>query len=331
MKPINKIFAPAILLTVALSCGKAPDLKKPQVEALMPDGSNIDGIYVADLYPINVNLNFIKGIGKAAIERSGDNVKAVVRLENGGVGAIHKQDIYLADRCPNVSDDANKDAFIDMVEAKTILGDVLIPLDDNIDSQAEGSYVFPLGNFAAPGDYYYQRTTSFEKLFADLKTPDEDPSDEFMKLKDDEGLSFIGKIIVVRGAMGAPTGLPQTIASTSGDPIASIPIACGILFKAETMPADFEGRTQTGEMGLFSQAVPTPQVEPVPVPEPGPTPVPGEPEPTPTPTPVPQPTPTPDPDTDPEPEEEEDDRDIGDVFGDIWDDITGGGGDNRRG
>ncbi|MGE3608383.1 MAG: hypothetical protein AB7I27_02255 [Bacteriovoracaceae bacterium] len=233
-----------LLLPISLlvACGKS---KPPmtiqelnQNEVVTPDGSNIQGLYAADLWPINFNLNFSR-VGVAGISRDGDNFEAMVKLKYGPKGIKHSQAIYTGRRCPTLQDDLNKDAYIDMQEALMAIGRVTIPLDADLSSQKSGYGIFPIGN-ANNGRYFYQETTSFEKMFSDLKNEDLDTEDQFEKIPENNGLTFPGRVILIQGATEKGT-LPETIAAPTGEGIReSMPIACGILWKVKSLPEDLK-------------------------------------------------------------------------------------------
>ena len=204
-----------------------------QNEEIMADGSNVDGIYATELWPINYNLHF-KEVGAAAVQREGDNFTATVKLKYGPRDMVHKQAIYTGRRCPNLNDDLNKDAYIDMMEAKYALGYITIPLDGNLDSQDAGAGQYPAGD--ATGQYLYQKSASFDRMFADLKAPDTNLNDNIVKVDVDSGITFPGRVILIQG-IGQNALLPTTIATENGeDPHRSLPVACGVLWKVNEMP-----------------------------------------------------------------------------------------------
>ena len=210
-----------------------------QNETIMPDGSNINGIYATDLYPVNYNLQ-LKKVGVAAVVRSGDTFSAFVKMQYGQKDTALRQAIYTGRRCPNIDDDLNKDAYIDIQEALFAIGQVTIPLDHNLDSQQEGINDFPSGDMNT-GGYFYQVSTSFEKMFADLKATDESPSDDIIKLDSDSGLTFPGRVIVLQG-LNESVFLPATAGTNNGQTAyQTMPVACGVLWKVAKLPSELEG------------------------------------------------------------------------------------------
>lgn len=230
------------------SCGqsglaiKSQDLNSDgitQNETIMPDGSNIKGIYATDLYPVNYNLH-LKKVGAAAVVRNGDSFSALVKIHYGQKGTALRQAIYTGRRCPNVNDDLNKDAYIDIQEALFAIGQITIPLDHNIDSQQEGINDYPTGDLNS-GRYFYEETTSFQKMFADLKATDENPNDDITKLGVDSGLTFPGRVIVLQG-LNESVFLPDTAATNNGETAyKTMPVACGVLWKVAKLPSELEG------------------------------------------------------------------------------------------
>lgn len=205
-----------------------------QNETAAADGSNITGIYGTVLYPINYNIHF-KKLGTAAVQRDGDSFTAKVDLKYGPREVKVKQAIFTGRRCPTVNDDLNKDAYVDIKEAMIAIGSVSIPLDGNLDSQAGGMGEFPVAD-AVNGTYAYQASASFSRLFADLKAPDFDPTDNMIKLAEGEGMTFPGRIILLQG-IPEKVFLPPTAATVEGQTVyESMPLACGVLWKMEAMP-----------------------------------------------------------------------------------------------
>lgn len=215
-----------------------------QNETIQADGSNINGIYAADIYPMNYNLHF-KQVGKVALVRDGDSFKAMVNLKYGPKNVEHVQAVYTGRRCPSIADDLNKDAYIDMREALIAIGQISIPLDGSLDTQSGGSGQYPTGD-AAKGSYYYEQSASFDRMFADLKAPDTDPTDNVIKLGENDGLTFPGRVVLIQG-VHKEFKLPATVVGPEGESNIhqTLPIACGVLWKVPEMPADIAPSTET--------------------------------------------------------------------------------------
>lgn len=241
MKSIFKSGFPLISLCLLVSCHESlPDSKSKsksegptQNEVAMVDGSNISGIYSGELWPVNHNLHF-KDIGVAALERDGDTFSAKVLMKYGTSETAHRQAIYTGRRCPNLTDDLNKDAYIDIIEAKLAIGKISIPLDGDLDSQLSGLDQKVMGDIN--GKFFYKNSASFDRMFSDLKAPDERPNDDLIKLADNDGLTFPGRIIVIHG-LSEKIALPASVATTDDESVhQSIPVACAVLWKVPLMP-----------------------------------------------------------------------------------------------
>lgn len=197
---------------------------RSQNEIILADGSNIQGIYAADLYPVNYNLHF-KQVGTAALQRDGDVFSAHVNLKYGPRDTKVKQAVYTGRRCPNLSDDLNKDAYIDMQEALIAIGSVSIPLDGVLDSSEQGAGVYPVGD-SVTGQYAYMVTASFSRMFEDLK----------LNLGV-EGVTFPGRVVLLTG-IPESVFLPPTVAAAEGQSVhSSLPLACGVLWKVDGLPS----------------------------------------------------------------------------------------------
>ncbi len=323
------------LLLLGAACGKAgKPTGGPYQEELKSDGSNINGTYSAVLFPVNINLHAPKS-GMATFTRSGDELIAKVKLNVGAQGASYRQAVYWGNRCPGIESDTNKDGYLDMTEIEASLGDVIIPLDGDLDSQSAGTGYYPSG-YNVRGSYFYKKTASFSRFFEDLKSPDENSRDRVRKLEDQSGFTFLGKVILVQGASEA-FNIPDSVSSYYGlSRVRSLPIACGVFFKSnDNLTDEAETTVVAGEEPTDGPAtpVPTPDTNPFPTPTPTPFPTPTpEPDVNPAPQPRPQPTPAPQPRPQPTPAPEEDDEEDDDVIDDIrdwWDDVTGNDDDDN--
>jgi hypothetical protein len=206
-----------------------------QNEVIEMDGSNVQGFYAAPIWPMNYNLHF-KTIGAVGVSRVDDTFTAAVNFKYGPKEATVKQAIYTARRCPTINDDLNKDAYIDILEARLAIGKVVIPFDADLESQMGGSGQYPAVD--AMGKMFYSKTASFDRMFDDLKSSDEDPADQIIKLKEDEGITLPGRIVLFQG-MPKKVTLPDSVATTDGeDKYDSIPIGCAVLWKVKEMPAE---------------------------------------------------------------------------------------------
>lgn len=327
MKIVSRWPLTMSLLILAAACGKAGNPSGlPYREELQADGSNINGTYSAVLFPVNINLHAPKS-GMATFTRSGDELIAKVKLDVGAQGANYRQAVYWGSRCPGIESDANKDGYLDMTEIEATLGDVIIPLDGDLDSQSGGTGNYPSGHNAR-GSYFYKKTASFARFFEDLKDTDPNTRDRVRKLEDQSGFTFLNKVVLIQGASSA-FNIPDTVSSYYGlSRESSLPVACGVFFKSNDQISDeaettivTNGEPQDGP----ANPMPTPDTNPVPVPTPTEPDVNPIPRPTPGPQPVPQPRPQP---TPPEEDDEEDDDVIDDIE-DWWDRVTGNDDDDN--
>lgn len=229
-------------LSILVSCGndqsnnKKTSLENSQKEEITPlDGSNIVGRYQAKFITLNPHVNGTIP-GSANFFRKEDKIFAYVRLFAGGPKAWHMQHVYTGKRCPEISDDLNGDGFIDIQEAETVLGKIIIPLDANISSQEAGRRFFPLADLS--GYYHYERITNFQSFLKDLQAEDKNPEDRYVKLPPGEGLQIIGKTVLIQG-VAETVQLPDTVASQDKrKSFQTLPIVCGVFEKADVVPGE---------------------------------------------------------------------------------------------
>lgn len=264
------IIGVLLLLSFVSSCGKSnsnaglPEVKK---KILPVNGENINGLYMAKFLTMNPGVNGTLP-GSATLQRQDDKFYAYIRIFGGAPNAWHQQNVHVGSRCPNAGDDTNGDGYIDIEEGNKVWGEVLLPLDSNIGSQAAGKNVFPIAD--ASGTYFYETVTNFNKMFDDLKSADKNLGDNITKLSPEQGLDFEGKVVVIHGT--ADTVIyPDTVASSGRYlPHQTLPIACGVFTKVTSIPGSVEpGEEIPGPVGDVEEA---PVPEEVPVPETTPTP-----------------------------------------------------------
>jgi len=160
--------------------------------------------------------------GTVTISKLADEFHAMVDATEA-TAATHQQHIHTGSRCPTQADDTNGDGFVDAVEAATVTGPALIPLDSDLKAQDAGG-VYPSGS-----NYSYDESTSYEAMIADLRLPDTNTSDSLAKLGANEDLNLGTRVVEIHG-VPASTTLPPTVLGMDGmSPQQSLPIACAVL------------------------------------------------------------------------------------------------------
>lgn len=207
---------PFILISASLlmACGKdggggksvSGISRNPALEEQKAEGS-----YRAILRPLNNHLSGFLPSGVAEINILGDSVQVKTLLDDDA-RVNHLQSIHMGTVCPTIEHDLNKDGLIDIVEAKKASGEVFIPLDADLNSEAEGAGLYPLGD-----SFTYIENASLSKLESDAKS------------RTGQSLKLAGRVVLIHGVNGG-TIMPETVA-TQGSMTrqASVPIACGIL------------------------------------------------------------------------------------------------------
>jgi hypothetical protein len=138
------------LLTMVAACGSDSDddsssggSTPPPQEEQQPD----EGTYQVVLTPLNPSVaGPVSGIGTITV--AGDEVDAVMNLTGVPANVTHLQFVYSGTTCPTAGSDVGNppDGFVDVIEAVTVAGNQLIPLDGELASQLLGITQFPVAS-----------------------------------------------------------------------------------------------------------------------------------------------------------------------------------------
>jgi hypothetical protein len=223
MKNASNFLLCATLLS-AVACGNNNDSKSvPVSQNLLLSQA---GHYQATLSPINAHLAG-DVTGSALVKVKGDNLTVEVKVNGSPAQISHGQSIHIADACPTLSSDINKDGVIDGVEGQKSYGPVIIPLDSDLKTQIEKDIRFPTSDFS--GNYYYRQQASISEMMKDLTGKDLDMTDNLIKIKSSLGLA--GRQVVIYG-VASDVAIPESVNAINGQTkSASLPIACGTLIK----------------------------------------------------------------------------------------------------
>ncbi len=236
----NKItFLTILLLSGSLltlvSCGKSDKNSSraavpvvsvsPHVEEEQQDDQ---GIYKAILRPINSEISG-ETSGTIEFRIEGDDVVVESSIRGAPAGVKHLQNIFVSSRCPEIKADTNKDNVIDLMEAMTQTGLILIPLDSDLSEQLDGIEYGPIANTA--GSYIYRRSSTLSRILADLRSPDPDLHDSIVKLPEGKDLMLGGRVVMIHGVK-SNSNIPDSVKSISYlTKEQSLPIACGVLIR----------------------------------------------------------------------------------------------------
>jgi hypothetical protein len=238
MKAIRLAVLPFALVAplVAGACGESNSTSLTPTSAAAERGGMAghdaaglpDGDYEANLHPLNATEQQQFGPlgvahGKAHFSVRNGQFTASVDAEGAQVGMIHPQHIHSAAKCPPVTADVNHDGIVDVIEGVPFYGPILVPLDDDLASQAGGSFPTASG---ARGLLRYTSSASFSAFLADLNAADPDPTDAVIKLGG-APLALESRHVVLHG-VDPRTALPSSVATLPGLPAyLTLPIACG--------------------------------------------------------------------------------------------------------
>jgi hypothetical protein len=188
-----------------------------------------DDMFLAKFQTLNPQVNGTIG-GSSTIYFQGEKVIVYNRLFAGAPEAWHMQNVYTGSRCPTAKDDINLDGIIDIQEANSVVGNILLPFDSDINSQLSGYRTFPMGDLF--GTYFYEQEAWFNNLMNDLRAPDPDLNDNIVKLPRNGKFNPEGKVVMVYGITEHYAQLPETVASSEEYPAwKTIPVACGVFTK----------------------------------------------------------------------------------------------------
>lgn len=221
-----KFFSLIVLTGLLVSCGGSSGGGSNGATAQNQESlEDAQGLYLASLRPLNTHLSGFIPSGQTEIVIK-NNTFEVVSVLDDAASVTHRHNIHKGARCPDMRDDQNGDGYVDVNEALSVVGEIIIPLDSDLQTQTAGA--FPRGSAMT-----YAKSTSIDLLMRDLREVDLDPSDHVVKLNDGEAFSLEGKVVLIHGASGF-VNLPDSVATLPRETKqGSMPIACGILRKIQ--------------------------------------------------------------------------------------------------
>lgn len=219
-----------LILFLLLSCGKTTN---PYESSLMLEHrQEQQGFYRGDLKSLNSRLTG-RVYGKGAFFLQDIQFYAKVTVRSRWKRVTHLQFIHEGKDCPHSGDDLNKDGYVDFHEVLSVSGKILIPLDGDLKSQSAAFTQYPTSN--DKGKYFYSQAVSAPIMVNDLRARDRLPGDALGKLKENEELNLVERVLIVYG-VPYYYNLPDTVQGFSGfPPHMGIPIACAQI--AETVEA----------------------------------------------------------------------------------------------
>lgn len=225
---LTSLLLGACVLSALTSCGGKVSTGGGEGQRQKPNPIEqelkLEGKYEAKLASLNSSVSGFT-TAKAKIHLVADSITAEISVKDSPSMTIHSQFIYTANECPTDAHDTNSDGFIDPLEASKVLGPILIPLDAELNSQLEGSDLFPVSDVM--GSYVYYKEGIISKMISDLQSVDQDTNDELGKLNAGENLKLEGKVIVIQG-VSEDIYLPGSVRTFDGlSERATLAIACG--------------------------------------------------------------------------------------------------------
>lgn len=208
-----------------------------------------EGDFRVIVVPTNpVVVNNINTVNNINVE--GDEIDINIFVRGVLRSGRHRQYVHRGRTCPTRVNDQNQDGYVDGVEASQAVGDILIPLDGDLETQESGIDTYRTSNMS--GEYDYTERASYSRLLGDLRAPDLDPADNVGKLGPGEELNITSRVVVFYG-LSLNIFLPPTVRGFPGKtPHESFPIGCGPM-QTQTLPTTsggtFGGTTDGGTSG----------------------------------------------------------------------------------
>lgn len=234
-KSINQLALLIIgvcIMTVLSSCNEHHVKSGARIDKKTVEELSIDGNYEIAFIPLNTSVSGNTN-AKANIRIIADNIMVSMDIKDSPSLTSHPQYVYNSNVCPNEKHDTNSDGFIDSYEAATVLNEIIIPLDDDLNSQEGGMEYFPVADNL--GNYKYLQEGFLPELVDDLHLPDLNLKDGMLKLASNQELKLEGKAVVILG-IPEEVYLPGSIRNImTGTDRANFPIACGII-KRKILP-----------------------------------------------------------------------------------------------
>lgn len=201
-----------------ISCGQGFQ-KETYINA-----SEKPGDYYANLKSINNKLGNYNGWARFTI--IDDQFWARLKVTGPpDIQTSHPQYVTVGGRCPTLSDDLNRDGYLDVLETIRVTGAFLLPLDSNLNTRLRG-----IDNFMRikkQGFYFYSKSSSLKRMIQDLIRPPFLPDQVMISLRPGEQLNMHKRIILVMG-ISEDLSLPRSVSSIPGLPANYItPISCG--------------------------------------------------------------------------------------------------------
>lgn len=229
------LFGGAALISL-VSCGeygvsdmRFATLNKNMVpEVVETPAEDEQGVYKAVLWTLNKDVPGNQTVGTATLSIRNGQLQAEVRVDGAPSEIVHVQHIHAAEKCPTLSDDANGDGFLDVVEGLPSYGPILLALDGDLTDHDGGSEFFPMAD--SEGSYHYMESADLTQIMMDLMSEERGDNPVLEMLQGPLNLS--GRTIVVHG-VPEEVELPLSVESIAGLPAqATLPIACGELTPA---------------------------------------------------------------------------------------------------
>ena len=213
---ISKLFVAFIISIFLFGCEKHMDKIVDEMKDKDKKHHKDAKLFIADLHPLNNS-----GVtGKATFKyQKGKQFLAEVHAEGLAPDMVHAQHVHVNGKCP-AEDAGGEDGLLGHDELEHIVGEEMIPLDDQLVPLEGGNY--PTANNS--GMLRYQGVTKLNDLIAAIGI-------KHSEIKTMEDLKLHDRVVVLHGAY-VKDGQIVAPGTEGAEYMAEIPVACGEIKEA---------------------------------------------------------------------------------------------------
>lgn len=218
----RKLMVLALLLFIAFGCSNS---KKSSNESTETESAK-EEIYEAQLSPLNASVTGLETTGVARFVVKDGKMHVTIDVKNAPPGIEHWQHFHgfpetgKSAECVSLSQDANGDGILDVVETEPVSGTTMVPFNKLPVEMVIPTDTYPVAD--AEGSYHYEADIPYEGLTA-----------AFAEAFGGSEINLDHRVLYIHG-VSPETKLPATAASIGDIPAhVTLPIACGKIMKVK--------------------------------------------------------------------------------------------------